>query len=58
MPASPNLLVVGAREAEHGTVSLRSRSGEDLGVLPLDRVLADLGHETQSRAVALTVGRS
>jgi threonyl-tRNA synthetase len=54
----PYMLVVGAREAEHGTVSLRSRSGEDLGVLPLDRVLADLGHETQSRAVALTVGRS
>jgi threonyl-tRNA synthetase len=54
----PYMLVVGAREAEQGTVSLRSRSGEDLGALLLDRVLADLGHEIESRAVTLTVGRS
>ncbi|HEV8615623.1 MAG TPA: threonine--tRNA ligase [Methylomirabilota bacterium] len=54
----PYMLVVGAREAEQGTVSLRRRSGEDAGALPLDRVLADLSREIASRDAALTVGRS
>jgi threonyl-tRNA synthetase len=54
----PYMLVVGGREAEQGTVSLRRRSGEDAGALPLDRVLADLSREIASRDAALTVGRS
>ena len=29
----PYMLVVGAREAEEGTVSVRRRAGEDLGAL-------------------------
>ena len=54
----PYMLVVGAREAENGTVSLRHRTGDDLGAVPLDRVLADLAREIGSRDVSLAVGRS
>ena len=54
----PYMLVVGEREAQNGTVSLRYRTGEDRGAVPLDRVLADLAHEIGSRTVTLTVGRS
>jgi threonyl-tRNA synthetase len=54
----PYMLVVGEREAQNGTVSLRYRTGEDRGAVPLDRVLVDLAHEIGSRTVTLTVGRS
>jgi len=54
----PYMLVCGAREAEAGTVSLRHRSGEDLGPVAVDRVLADLTREIAARAASLTVGRS
>jgi threonyl-tRNA synthetase len=54
----PYMLVVGERESQNGTVSLRHRTGEDLKEVPLDRVLADLAREIASRAVGLTVGRA
>src|SRR5881628_3780965 len=54
----PYMLVVGAREAEAGTVSLRHRSGDDLGAVPVDRVLGDLSREIAARDSSLTVGRS
>jgi threonyl-tRNA synthetase len=54
----PYMLVCGAREAESETVSLRHRSGEDLGAIPVDRLLADLGREINARESGLTVGRS
>jgi len=54
----PYMLVVGEREREQGAVSLRHRSGDDLGAQPLDRVIADLTREITSRASTLTVGRS
>jgi threonyl-tRNA synthetase len=54
----PYMLVVGAREAENGTVSLRHRSGDDLGAVPIDRVLADLAREIGSRDTSLAVGRA
>jgi threonyl-tRNA synthetase len=53
----PYMFVVGAREAESGTVSVRHRTGEDAGAVPLDRVIADLAREIGSRAPNLTVGR-
>src|SRR5205814_9223400 len=34
----PYMLVVGERESQNGTVSLRHRTGEDRGAIPLDRV--------------------
>src|SRR5437899_2904752 len=54
----PYMLVVGEREAQNGTASLRRRTGEDLGAVPVDRVLAELVAEIGSRASGLTVGRS
>jgi len=54
----PYMLVCGGREAEQGTVSLRHRSGDDLGAVPVDRVLADLTREIAAREPSLTVGRS
>ena len=54
----PYMLVCGGREAEQGTVSLRHRSGDDLGAVPVDRVLADLTREIAAREASLTVGRS
>ena len=54
----PYMLVVGERESQNGTVSLRHRTGEDRGAIPLDRVLADLAREIGTRASGLTVGRS
>ena len=33
----PYMLVVGGREAEQGTVSLRPRTGEDRGAIAVDR---------------------
>ena len=54
----PYMLVVGERESQSGTVSLRHRTGEDLGAVPLDRVLADLTREIGARASGLNVGRS
>jgi threonyl-tRNA synthetase len=54
----PYMLVAGERESKEGTVSVRKRTGEDLGQLPLDRVIAEATAEVSDRSVALTVGRS
>jgi threonyl-tRNA synthetase len=54
----PYMLVVGGREAEQGTVSLRARTGEDRGAVPLDRVVADLTVEIAARTGELSVGRA
>src|SRR5215813_7091747 len=53
----PYMLVVGGREAEQGAVSLRRRTGEDLGAVPLDQVVTDLVSEIGQRSPDLTVGR-
>ena len=54
----PYVLVVGEREAQNGTASVRARGGADLGALPVDRVLAELAAEIASRSATLTVGQS
>jgi threonyl-tRNA synthetase len=46
----PYMLVVGAREMEDGTVSVRRRAGEDLGAMPLEAFV--------ERVVSLTGTRS
>jgi threonyl-tRNA synthetase len=53
----PYMLVVGEREAQAGTASLRRRTGEDAGALHVDRIVAELGAEVASRSATLTVGR-
>jgi len=42
----PYLLVVGDREKENGQVAVRTRSGEDLGVMGLDAFIERLQTET------------
>ena len=54
----PYVLVVGEREAQNGTASVRARGGADLGALPVDRVLAELAAEIANRSATLTVGQS
>jgi threonyl-tRNA synthetase len=52
MQKIPYMLVVGAKEAEAGTVSVRHRSKGDLGPKPLAEVIASLQQETESRATS------
>jgi threonyl-tRNA synthetase len=47
MQKVPYLLVVGDREKESGTVSVRTRSGEDLGSMPLASFIERLEAETR-----------
>jgi threonyl-tRNA synthetase len=54
----PYMLVCGGREAEAGTVGVRHRTGDDVGAVPLDRVVTDFRREIDSRDASLTVGRS
>ena len=46
----PYMLVIGAREAENGTVAVRTRAGEDLGAMPLGDFLARIREEIETRA--------
>jgi threonyl-tRNA synthetase len=54
----PYVLVVGEREAGAGTASLRRRGGEDLGAVPVERIVAELTAEIAGRSATLTVGRA
>jgi threonyl-tRNA synthetase len=54
----PYMLVVGEREAQNGTASLRRRTGEDMGAVPLDQIVSGFAAEIGSRSATLTVGRS
>src|SRR5437868_347755 len=48
----PCMLVVGPKEAEAGTVSVRHRSKGDLGPRPLEEIVATLQREVESRAIS------
>jgi threonyl-tRNA synthetase len=48
----PYMLVIGAREAEEGTVSVRHRDLDDLGAVPLETFLSNITAEIQSRSLA------
>jgi threonyl-tRNA synthetase len=54
----PYMLVVGEREAQNGTASLRRRTGEDLGAVPVERIVSELTAEIGSRSATLTVGQA
>jgi threonyl-tRNA synthetase len=47
----PYMLVIGGKEAEAGSVSVRHRSKGDLGPRPLDQFSADLHQEVASRTI-------
>jgi threonyl-tRNA synthetase len=49
---TPYMLIVGGKEAEAGTVSVRHRSKGDLGPRPLEQFVADLRAEVASRATS------
>ena len=46
----PYMLVLGDRDVENGTVSVRTRAGEDLGAMPLDQFIAKITEEIRTRA--------
>jgi threonyl-tRNA synthetase len=48
----PYMLILGGKEAEAGTVSVRHRSKGDLGPRPLAQFIADLRQEIESRAIS------
>jgi len=52
----PYMLVVGAREAEAGTVAVRHRDQGDLGVMPVDALVDQLAAEVESRSLRPRVG--
>jgi threonyl-tRNA synthetase len=56
MEKVPYMLVVGGREAAAGQVAVRSRTAGDLGVMPVDALLARLEQEQKTRALAPAVG--
>jgi threonyl-tRNA synthetase len=45
----PYMLVVGDKEAEGDTVSVRTRAEENLGPMPLSQLLDRLGEDLASR---------
>ena len=47
----PYMLVIGAREAEDGTVSVRHRDKDDLGVKPLDEFITAITTEIKTRGL-------
>ena len=46
----PYMLVVGDKEAENGTVSVRTRGGVDLGAMPFEEFLAKIKEEISSKS--------
>ena len=50
MQKLPYMLVVGDKEAEAGTVSVRTRGGVDLGAMPVDAFIAKIKEEIKTRA--------
>ena len=54
----PYMLVVGPRDAEAGTVSVRDRLEGDLGAMPLDQALCRLSEEIAQRRVRKTFSGS
>ena len=50
MQKIPYMLVVGDRDIENGTVSVRTRGGENLGAMPLDAFIERITGEIKSRS--------
>jgi threonyl-tRNA synthetase len=47
----PYMLVIGQREADEGTVSVRHRDKDDLGAKPLEEFIAEITQEIRSRSL-------
>ena len=46
----PYMIVLGAKEAEAGTITVRTRKGEDLGAMSLDDFIAKITEEIRTKA--------
>ena len=53
MQKTPYMLVVGDRDMENGTVSVRTRNGEDLGAMPVDSFMSRCLSEIASKSTTL-----
>ncbi len=51
MDRVPYMLVIGAREAENGTVSVRHRDRDDLGAMPIDEFVQTIQDEIANRSL-------
>ena len=51
MEKVPYMVVVGDRDMENGTVSVRHRSGEDLGAMSLEEFAALLKNEVDNKII-------
>jgi threonyl-tRNA synthetase len=51
MERIPYMLVLGAKEVEEGTVSVRHRDKDDLGAKPLDQFIAEITAEIRERSL-------
>jgi len=49
---APYVVVVGDRDLEAGTFTVRDRSGEEHAGVPFDRIVSTLTEEARSRALA------
>ena len=47
----PYLLVIGPRDAENGTVSIRDRYNADLGAISVTEAIATMGKEVDEKTV-------
>jgi len=47
----PYMLVIGQREADEGTVSVRHRDKDDLGAKPIDAFISEITEEIRSRSL-------
>jgi threonyl-tRNA synthetase len=45
----PYMLVIGQREAEEGTVSVRHRDKDDMGAIPLEEFISNITEEIKNR---------
>jgi threonyl-tRNA synthetase len=48
---APYVVVVGDRDLEAGTFTVRDRSGEEHTGVPFDRIVSTLGEEARTRAL-------
>jgi threonyl-tRNA synthetase len=47
----PYMLIIGDKEAESGSVSVRTRSGGDMGSMAVDELIAKVNEQTKSRTL-------
>jgi threonyl-tRNA synthetase len=49
----PYMIIVGGREAENNTISVRQRDGQDLGVMSLEKFLEDINDQISKKSLNL-----